>query len=116
MIGGLFSGVACQTHMVAWAGAAPAGPSHHGTHTDAHDQRAGTPSHDGSAPEDRCCIVQVADSKPLSPTVLQPEAIATTVVATIEALALRLPDPQQAVTHWPPGISDLLGQTCVLLI
>jgi hypothetical protein len=121
VIGGLFSGLACQAHMVLEAGSAPGAPSHNASHEDTHAHGAGAPSHhgthhEGSSPEEPCCIVQVADSKTLNPTVLLPDAIPTTVVAIVEEPAQRLPDPIRAITHGPPGNCSLLLQTCVLLI
>jgi hypothetical protein len=107
--------------MVAEAGSAPAALSHHASHEDDFEHGAGAPSrhgthHEGTTPEGPCCIVQVADSKTLNPIILLPDATLTTVVATVEEPAPRLPDPSQALTHKPPGNCSLLRQTCVLLI
>jgi hypothetical protein len=124
-IAGLLSGLACQSHMVA-EGSTPshhatheheASGSHHATqHGGATHSRSGTHHHEGSAPEDPCCVIQLADAKTLNLIVVLPEAVTVPFTSIVEESALRLPDASQALTHKPPGNCSLLHQTCVLLI
>jgi len=116
VIGGLFSGLACQAHMVAEAGAAH---SHHAARRSAHDHNAGTfpyrASHDDEgAPPDPCCIVQVADFNTLKSVVTLP--VFATAVAIMEEPTHGLADPGHLITTKPPGERSILHQTSVLLI
>jgi hypothetical protein len=119
VMAGFLSGVACQSHMVAEAGSVP---SHHAAHEHAPGHEGRTPSHhgthhEGSAPEDPCCVLQVADSKTLNPIVLMPEtAEVVTGNAPIAAPAPQSLNAARSLTPKPPGNCSLLRQTCVLLI
>lgn len=115
VMGALFSGVACQSHMVTDATSAP---SHHATH----DNKGSTHTHHGtqneeSAPTDPCCVLQVADARTLDSAHLMPEvAQVVTLEAIITEPALQPLIAAHALRLKPPGNCSLLHQTCALLI